>query len=286
MSAEHHRPNPSQKPYEVFGLTEQETLNWWLSDERFKAILDHPETSVLAIERSSNDFGEFLFITTGRRTGERAVFMTFYGLGYHGYREKWITDEWYWYQAYPHEMEEQDRIDKKEAGKQIAERLEDIRPHIREDIQTERGKLFETLAALTDEDAAKAELEDFQSIAHYLEMDEEEIVPPTGENLLDEESRQRLPDLYSSEEYGLEAKAQIKFFTPDAQWTWYASEFDGEDIFFGLVVGLEIELGYFSLSELQSVRGPMNLQIERDLYFEPKTLQTLMEQHKKERGEL
>ena len=65
MSAEHHRPNPSQKPYEVFGLTEQEALSWRLSDEHFKEILDHSETFVLAIERSSNDFGEFLFITTG-----------------------------------------------------------------------------------------------------------------------------------------------------------------------------------------------------------------------------
>jgi len=28
-----------------------------------------------------------------------------------------------------------------------------------------------------------------------------------------------------------------KFFTPDGGWTWYASEFDGEDIFFGYVLG-------------------------------------------------
>ena len=63
-----------------------------------------------------------------------------------------------------------------------------------------------------------------------------------------------LPELYSGEEKGLEAQAQVKFFTPDSNWTWYASEFDGEDIFFGLVAGFEP--GYFSLSELQSVRGP------------------------------
>ena len=55
--------------------------------------------------------------------------------------------------------------------------------------------------------------------------------------------------------------------------------FDGEDIFFGLVSGFELELGYFSLSELESVRGPLGLPIERDLYFEPKTLQDLFEHH-------
>ena len=33
--------------------------------------------------------------------------------------------------------------------------------------------------------------------------------------------------------------AQVKFFTPDSNLTWYASEFDGEDIFFGLVSGFD-----------------------------------------------
>jgi hypothetical protein len=106
-----------------------------------------------------------------------------------------------------------------------------------------------------------------------------EIEPPVGKNLLDAESRTRLPELYSGEEEGLDALAQVKFFTPDSNWTWYCSEFDGEDIFFGLVVGFEIELGYFSLSELQEVRGPWGLPIERDLYFEPKALRELMEMH-------
>jgi hypothetical protein len=48
-------------------------------------------------------------------------------------------------------------------------------------------------------------------------------------------------------------KPEAKIFTPDAQWTWYTSEFDGKDIFFGLVIGPDIELGYFSLSAIKSV---------------------------------
>lgn len=62
-----------------------------------------------------------------------------------------------------------------------------------------------------------------------------------------------------------------KFFTPDSSWTWYVTEGSQEDddfIFFGYVVGLEKEWGYFSLSELSEARGPMGLSIERDLYFE------------------
>lgn len=102
---------------------------------------------------------------------------------------------------------------------------------------------------------------------------------PTGKNLLDAESREKLPPLYSGEELGLMAMALIKFFTPDSNWSWYASEFDGQDTFFGLVSGFETELGYFSLSELENVKGPLGLPIERDLYFQPKTLKELMEKH-------
>ena len=78
------------------------------------------------------------------------------------------------------------------------------------------------------------------------------------------------------------AMALIKFFTPDSNWTWYASEFDGEDIFFGLVSGFDVELGYFSLLELQSVRGPLGLPIERDMHFKPQTLNDLQEKHQQE----
>ena len=109
------------------------------------------------------------------------------------------------------------------------------------------------------------------------------LKPPTGDNLLDQESREKLPALYSGEEIGLMAIALVKFFTPDSNWTWYASEFDGKDLFFGLVSGFEVEFGYFLLSELQSVKGSLGLPIERDLYYEPKTLKELMEKLQKDR---
>ena len=72
-----------------------------------------------------------------------------------------------------------------------------------------------------------------------------------------------------------------KFFTPDASWTWYAvsASVDAEsgDVqFFGLVDGLDRELGYFWLSELQAARGPLGLSVERDLYWHPKTLAEVM----------
>jgi len=86
--------------------------------------------------------------------------------------------------------------------------------------------------------------------------------------LLTNEIRRRLPPLYTTE-HEKDAIAQVRFFSMWSNWVWYATEFDGEDLFFGLVEGFETEWGCFSLKELESVRGPGGLRIERDLYFEP-----------------
>ena len=92
--------------------------------------------------------------------------------------------------------------------------------------------------------------------------------------LMTADLRTQLPQLYSQEEVD-DPKAIAKYFTPDSNWTWYATEFDGKDTFFGLVDGFEKELGYFSLAELESVKGPFGLGIERDLWFEPTPLSEL-----------
>ena len=81
-----------------------------------------------------------------------------------------------------------------------------------------------------------------------------------------------LPPLYSQDGKGDAAMVPVKFFQPWGSWTWYAMEFDGDDIFFGLVDGFEEELGYFSLAEMRSVVGPFGLRIERDILWTPKSL--------------
>ncbi len=91
--------------------------------------------------------------------------------------------------------------------------------------------------------------------------------------LLPAEIAAMLPPLYSQEEQGENAIAVVKFFTPWTNWTWYTSEYDPEQrLCFGVVVGQEREVGYFSLDELEGIRGPGGLCIERDLYWKPKPL--------------
>lgn len=94
-----------------------------------------------------------------------------------------------------------------------------------------------------------------------------------------DELKARIPPLYATENEPRPV-VWVKLFTPDSSWTWYITEFDGEDRFFGLVVGHEIELGYFSLAEITSLRGPLGLRIERDLYFEPKPLEEVRAGHR------
>ena len=96
--------------------------------------------------------------------------------------------------------------------------------------------------------------------------------------LLTKALREQLPPLYA-QEHEADPLVICKFFTPDSSWTWYALEFDGEDIFFGLVIGFVAELGYFSLSELQAARGPLGLSIERDLHFQPTRLSVVRSWH-------
>ena len=83
-----------------------------------------------------------------------------------------------------------------------------------------------------------------------------------------------LPPLGSTDDQS-DPMAVVKFFYPDWSWTWYATEFDGEDTFFGLVDGDFRELGYFSLRELLGTRGRLGLPIERDRYFQPTPLSQL-----------
>ena len=82
-------------------------------------------------------------------------------------------------------------------------------------------------------------------------------------------------------------KPIVKLFCPWGGATWLLSELDPEDtdIAFGLCdLGMGCpELGTVRLSELDSVRGPGGLRIERDRWFRPaKTLSAYAEEASRE----
>lgn len=77
---------------------------------------------------------------------------------------------------------------------------------------------------------------------------------------------------YSQEGKMFDAVVIAKFFMPWSSFTWYVTEAcklnNGDYEFFGYVDGLEGEFGYFTLSQLQSLRGRFGLRVERDMYFD------------------
>ena len=90
-----------------------------------------------------------------------------------------------------------------------------------------------------------------------------ELIP---QNLL-----KTIPKLYETEEQN-NPIVYIKLFLDG--WTWHITELsiDG-DICFGYVVSpFESELGYFSLKELETIKGALGLSVERDLSFKPTAL--------------
>jgi Protein of unknown function (DUF2958) len=117
-----------------------------------------------------------------------------------------------------------------------------------------------------------------------------------GTNLLPEILREQMPALYSQEQER-DPLVHAKYFDPVGSWTWYATEgspvdedgymdSDKEKIdyhFFGLVVGFEAELGYFSLNDLKTakegLRGLRALPIERDVHFRPQRLSEVRRRH-------
>ncbi len=76
-----------------------------------------------------------------------------------------------------------------------------------------------------------------------------------------------------------------KFFAPSHSATWYATEYDSEtQICYGFVAGLwEDEFGSFSIRELEELRLPFGLHVERDRFFKEIRFKELIKEQDLER---
>lgn len=151
-----------QQPKRAFEFTEREELHDRISDARFRAMLADERTTIHSIALDTNNYGEFLFVTVSRPTDDETQSVTFWGLGFHEYRERWLTNQWRWYESTLHPKFREVHLEKDAALKVIEERRIDIGPDVgSQPSQSKRAQLFELLADLTDEDGAYMELEDF-----------------------------------------------------------------------------------------------------------------------------
>ena len=159
MTKEHGQPPP-----EGFGLTDNEKLFDRVSHERFMALVFDENTTIHQLTIDGNNYGEFLFLTVSRPAEQGRECITFWGLGMHEYRERWLTKEWFWYRAnqFPQTMKQ--KLSKEETEELLQARQEDIAPYVTEPRQSRRGQLFEMLADISDEDGAYSEIEDLGSL--------------------------------------------------------------------------------------------------------------------------
>jgi hypothetical protein len=170
VSPEFLSPTPPEN--EPYGFTEREKIFDRISHKRLLAIVTDPQTTILKAEVSSNTFGEFLFVSTKRETPKQPLHITFWGLGFHDYRERWIHDEWYWYEDYPSYQASPPKLTHEAALALINERHAEIASEVGGATQSARGRLYEMLADLTDEDGALTELEDLGDL-----LDDEDFPP-------------------------------------------------------------------------------------------------------------
>lgn len=154
-TATHHR-SP-----DLFGLTETEQRYYQISHARLLALLHDPQTTVHRVTLDHNNYGDYLFITLSRTEKDIRRAITFYGLGYHRYREAWVKDTWHWYEHHPIDRLYQEAVSKDEALVQIEARHAEIAQEPVSQDPSDRAVLFALLGDLADDDFAQSELEDW-----------------------------------------------------------------------------------------------------------------------------
>lgn len=150
-----------ENPYQKFGFTESEIFFYRITHKRFLEILKDPQTKIHAVKESGNIYVEFLFVTVSRESNGQQLIMTFYGLGFHEYRDRWFTDEWHWYQTYANSESCKGEVSKADTVKQVEFHRNEVLKYGAEATQSDAGYLFEMIAELTDDDGAIAMFDDF-----------------------------------------------------------------------------------------------------------------------------
>ena len=94
-------------------------------------------------------------------------------------------------------------------------------------------------------------------------------------DLLPKEIRETIPKYTPDLEEP--ATAVVKWFTPDANASWFVAAVDGDRAWGVADLGLGFpEYGSFSVREIQTLTGPLGLPVERDKSFEPTPLADIL----------
>lgn len=142
--------------YEDLGFTHDECLYYNVSHSRFLEFIKNGK--IVSNSRDNNNYGEFRFITilVNRSYGEEAI--TFYGNGYHEYRET-ISPNWSFNVGNGCIYRNNPVLNTNKVLKEI----ESERKHLNFDSKPKKNT-FSILADLTDEDGAYTIMQDYDML--------------------------------------------------------------------------------------------------------------------------
>lgn len=154
-----------ETPRQPFVFSENEELFSRVSHARFLTFVSDERHIIHRAGVDSNSFGEFFFATVSmpEESSTRAAY-TFFGLGLHEYRDRYFTDEWHYYRSQHVSKDSQYALTVDDFMSLLSERQLEVAAELSRHNQSKRGKLFEQIADLTDDDGAIAELEDFEHL--------------------------------------------------------------------------------------------------------------------------
>lgn len=160
-------------PQSCLSFTEREKLYDQVSHQRFLSILHQQDIEIHEVKEDTNSFGEFLFVTISCRNDQPRKLYTFYGLGYHDYRERWIRETWQWFES-QRKLNAFTPPQKQNALAHITEREAFVQSQQSSETPSRSAEVFALLADLTDEDGALAELDDLGWIVFGDDMGDDE----------------------------------------------------------------------------------------------------------------
>lgn len=164
MSPRHEREQPTQpRPDRArgFDFSDRERLFARISHQRLLEILQQRNTILYSAHVSQNDYGEFLFVTAQRPTETEPQVVTFFGLGLHEYRDRYLVDEWWWYESRPNpRREEREPASRKHILQMIDARHKEIEALAQAHPQSRAGEVFDLIADESDDDSVLADYRD------------------------------------------------------------------------------------------------------------------------------
>jgi hypothetical protein len=163
---EHRQPSP-----EGFDFTENEKLFSRVSDARFRELVFNPHTPIHTARIASNNYGEFVFVTASRPNGRKTEtgaevkeVYTFWSLGMHEPRDRWLVGEWFYHRANQLPATMKLKTTQAKVEELLHERQSEVAPYAEKHKQSQYGQMFEDLAELTDDDGAMSEIEDLDGL--------------------------------------------------------------------------------------------------------------------------